>query len=221
MRNQFTLSSMYPQISFVQYDFANPTTNVNTFTLPSAYRAGDFVFLYTFATNNNSVFPPDTAISGWTRIQYLTNAAFTTFFSSIIIYYKVLTAQDPGSTVTFVAGNHARGWSTYCYRAQRPFRKASVFEVSGQFTNGDPAPQATTLLTTRNKPVIAIGAATVDAATVSVTTNLTSGDRRPDTAAAFYADTIFNYNVPLTNVNIDMTDAGNYNMLILQYFVLE
>lgn len=220
MRNQFTLSSMYPQISFVRFDSADPTTNINTFTLPATYRAGDFVYLFTYATNNNSTFPPDTAIPGWTRIQYLTNT-LTNFWAVITTYFKVLTAQDPGSTVTIAAGNQARGWATYCYRAQRPFRKASVFEVSGQFTNGDPAAQATTLLTTRNKPVIAIGGATVDAATVSVTTNLTSGDRRTDVASGFYADTIFNYNVPLTNVNIDMTDAGNFNCLQLQYFVLE
>lgn len=220
MRNQFTLSSMYPQISFVRFDSADPTTNINTFTLPATYRAGDFVYLFTYATNNNSTFPPNTEIPGWTRIQYLTNT-LTNFWAVITTYFKVLTAQDPGSTVTIAAGNQARGWATYCYRAQRPFRKASVFEVSGQFTNGDPAAQATTLLTTRNKPVIAIGGATVDAATVSVTTNLTSGDRRTDVASGFYADTIFNYNVPLTNVNIDMTDAGNFNCLQLQYFVLE
>lgn len=220
MRNKMTKSALYPQIQFLQYD-ANSALTSASFTLSTSYRPGDFVFLFVNATNNGGSAPVNQDIAQWTKLTYMTNLAYSTFWSAITTYCKILTVSDPGSTVTFADGNFNRGFATYCYRAQRPLRSFVAQQVLSVYTNNDPAQLTTTGLTTSQKPVLAIGTAATETTLGTVTTNLESGDRRPDSAAAYYADTIFINDKTLIDVNIDQVDSGNYNSLTLQYFTLQ
>ena len=220
MRSKMTRAALYPQIQFLQYD-ANAALSSASFTLSTSYQAGDFVYLIVNATNNGGGAPANQDIAGWTKLLYMSNLAYSTFFAALTSYCKILTASDPGSTINFANGNFNRGYASYCYRAQRPLRSFTVEQVQGQFTNDDPTQLVSTGLTSKAKPILAIGGAATETPLGTVTTNLESGDRRTDSASAYYADTIFINDKVLTEVNIDMVDSGNYNSLSLQYFTLQ
>jgi hypothetical protein len=212
---------MRPQVSFVSADIASVNSGTGVFTLSSSYKPGDLVFMWTVSTNNDSTFPAESTPSGWARNNNITNSD-NEFYSRIQTYYKVLSATDPGGSVTVSNGNFGRGARTFSFRGNRPFRSATVFDSSIVFVNTNPPEVATTTLTSKtgSKPIVAIGTAASASGTQVVTTNLASGDLFPSEPAFYSAYTIFNPNSSLNEVNIDQTDTANFNHNSIQYFTL-
>lgn len=126
-------------LSFV----TSANANVASITIPATAQAGDLAVLYQTAADSSAV-PTDTLPSGFTSLGSVTGD-YGSGFSLNSLSYKILTAGEPGTSITGSSGSAGSRKLIAIFRPNVPINTVTTGTASTEFTTGDPATQ--TILT--------------------------------------------------------------------------
>ena len=161
-----------------------PGTGFATITIPATAAVGDIAILFDRqnSTSNTTAATP----SGWTQITTALSATTGSNRLRITISYRILTAGQPGSTIT--------GQGSIARKIMVVYRPSTAITAATVLTNSS-----------------SVSAAAISAAS-NLTTDLTAETLRPILAYSFYATTAavtFTRTSTLT-AEREITDGGNF-----------
>jgi hypothetical protein len=177
-------------LTFVASSFQSSTAN-STIVIPATAAVGDIAILF---DRQNSTSSTQVTPSGWTQITTALSAAAAPNQIRTTISYRILTAGQPGSTITG-QGSVARK-TIVVYRPSVPITTATVLTNSSSVSSNSTA------------------------AATSLTTNLTAETIRPILAYSFYAQTVgttFTRTSTLT-AEREITDGGSFTWVRMFVF---
>jgi hypothetical protein len=180
------VAAVGPSLTFVASSF-QPATNLATITIPAAAAVGDIAILFDRRNTTSAAFVTP---SGWTTIA-------TRFVSTnnVSISYKVLTAGDPGLTIT--------GQGPVARKTLVVYRPSTAITTATLITNTQSGnPSATTT------------------AAANLTQDLTAETQRPILAYAFWsqgAASTFTRTSTLT-AEREITDGGGFTWVRMFVF---
>lgn len=178
------------------------STGTTTIAIPSSAAEGDLAVLFDVA--KSATWPSLVTPSGWTSIS--SRSTFLQFYA-FNLSYKVLSASDPGATITGMPGSEYAYKQMLIFRASPAGITATVENVGNQGTSGNPSAQ--TISAQTPYPYLVIGASA-------------GTDYHSSWASAWY-DTDFRlssthlayklFNDNGASVSVDCGDSGVYTYL--------
>ncbi|CAB4137025.1 hypothetical protein UFOVP322_1 [uncultured Caudovirales phage] len=179
-----------PSLTFVASAFQSSTSNA-TITIPATAQAGDIAILF---DRQNSTSSTQVTPSGWTQITTALSAAATPNQLRITISYRILTAGQPGTSVT--------GQGTTARKTMVVYRPSSPITTATLLTNSSSVSANST------------------AAASNISTNLTAQTLRPILAYSFYAQTVATTFTRTSTLAAEreITDGGNFTWVRMFVF---
>lgn len=180
---------------------AQSTTATTTITIPASSKIGDIALFFDFAAANSRSPPTSVTPSGWTRIANASTEQYDACRGSV--FYKVLAAGEPGSTITGMAVGVGTQKAIIVFRPTKLSGYSVTYStavVQGIF--GDPAAQ-TIASNNISPPLLKYALVGSPATTVSFTqsTGFTVVSSGTDLDVAYKIE-----NYPSANSTIDCGD---------------
>jgi hypothetical protein len=176
------VAAVGPSLTFVASAF-QPTTSSSAITIPATAAVGDIAILF---DRQNSTGQAQVTPSGWTQITTALSATTGSNRLRITISYRILTAGQPGTSIT--------GQGSVARKIMVVYRPSTAITTATVLTNSSSVSIAST------------------AAASNLTTDLTAETLRPILAYSFYAQTAattFTRTSTLT-AEREITDGGSF-----------
>jgi hypothetical protein len=200
--------SIIPDMGSVTF-VASAGSSGTTITIPADAQAGDVAILFDVAINTtfNATPPTDVVPTNWTGI--ITSSGTIT---RARISRKILTAGEPGSSVTGMNGSSSDDKVMLVFRNLSPITSVSAEDWAVEITTGNPASQ-TVNASGETAPLIVFGMAFIADGTGAFSTQSPAFDA---TVANGDSDLLVGYKIYESSPadhTIDMNDLGNINVL--------
>ncbi|MGH6922857.1 MAG: hypothetical protein ACRED5_03715 [Propylenella sp.] len=185
-------------------------------TIPATAAVGDLAVLFDYAQTDGST-PTNVVPTGWTQVVTAFggdgNEARTT------VSYKILTAGNPGSSVTGINGENN-------YKIMFVFRWTSTINTvtpsswASQVTGNEPNSQVVSA-SGQATPLIVFGHAAEEGSGVAFSTASPAFDATMTTSSGESRAGRKIYNASPANHTIDMDDEGSHNALVSGYLRIQ
>jgi hypothetical protein len=201
-------SGVGPQLTYVT---TGTSSNSDKCTIPAEAHAGDLAVL--FDRSSGASIPDEVDPSGWTKVRTDT----TTGAARSTVFYRVLTAGEPGQEITGMKSNTDKK-AILVFRPSRTIISISVGSSNGEGTVDAPAEQTITIAAVDGTE-LALAHFICKSSDFLGTNFSPSPDATPvDVSGQRVQYKI--YNTPSrSNLSIQESDSGSYN--ILQSFHLK
>lgn len=176
--------------------------DATTIKIPSSAAEGDLAVLFDVAKSGSQ--PTLVTPSGWTSIS---SRSTSLQFYAFNLSYKVLSASDPGATITGMSGTTYARKQMLIFRASPAGITATIANVGNVGTSGDPSAQTIPIQTPY--PYLVIGASA--GTTYSSVWDITWYDATFYLISTDFAYKLFNDNGAA--VSVDSADSGVYTYL--------
>lgn len=208
------LNSQFPLYRVQSVFLAESATSTTaSITIPAASQEGDIAVLFDTAIQSSTTQPTTVVPSGFNTIV---NTGFSGNFACRGIFsYKILTASDPGTSITGLDGTFAERKIMAVFRIVGNWKtpQITLSTPSTELTDGNPVAQ--TIAMTATTPVL-IGFVGYGNGSAQIDPRTATGASFTELSAAiscYMKFCIFNEGDTPTDATVDMDDEGSNNIL--------
>lgn len=201
-------------LKFNEDEYVAATGTGASITIPPAARAGDFCMIFNKAEGTTGNIPANMAPNGFSTLKTDNTASGSNNVTRSSVFAKVLTENDPGSSVSGLDGNVEEEWIAIVLLANKTPSGFTDNSGGADGRTSNPPPQTIVASGEINKPIVAYAlyssTGAVDPRSSTVSMNEEQG-ASTDLYAKFI---VYNDGDAPADIDVDMNDEGTINVLI-------